>query len=344
MDGAVNETRQIGIVVIGRNEGERLKRCLQSLPVDLPVVYVDSGSTDGSVEFARSVGVDAIDLDMSVPFTAARARNVGWRHLFKIRPTIEFVQFVDGDCELHVGWIACAAKALSSEPQAAAVFGRLRERFPDRSLYNRICDREWDIPVGKADHCGGNSMMRLSALKAVEGFRDDLIAGEEPDLCLRMGQQGFHVRRIDCEMGIHDAAMFAFRSWWNRTKRSGFAYAEHIIRHGKSSIKTWRRQLASILVWSLVIPLINIVILRVIWPFDMMLIPIFLVVMFLIYGLQIVRIAIRKVFVGEALGFAVASAALLVLGKLPQFLGVLTCLSNHVFQRTHTVIEHRQST
>lgn len=337
MNGAV----KLGIVVIGRNEGQRLKRCLQSLPADLPVVYVDSGSSDGSVEYARSVGVIAIDLDMSVPFTAARARNVGWKYLGEITPTVEFVQFVDGDCELHASWIACAELALRSEPQAAAVFGRLRERFPDHSLYNRICDREWDIPIGIADHCGGNSMMRLSALSAVDGFRDDLIAGEEPDLCLRMKQKGFLVRRLDCEMGLHDATMFAFKSWWNRTKRSGFAYAEHVIRHGKSSIPTWRRQLASIIVWTLATPLIVLGLVIFARPFDIFMIPVFLAVMGLIYGLQIVRIAVRKLFAGEALSFAVASAGLLVLGKLPQFLGVVICCFNHLFRRTHIVIEHR---
>lgn len=339
----MNQACRLGIVVIGRNEGERLKRCLQSLPVGLPVIYVDSGSTDGSVEFARSVGVVAIELDMSIPFTAARARNVGWRHLCESTPSIEFVQFVDGDCEIHSDWIDCAETALRFEPQVGVVFGRLRERFPHQSLYNRICDREWDTPVGVADHCGGNAMMRLSALSAVEGFQDDLIAGEEPDLCLRLGQQGFLVRRIDGEMGLHDAAMFAFASWWNRTKRSGFAYTEHVIRHGNASIPAWRSQLVSILVWALALPLVVAGFAVMVSPPTTIIIIIFLAMTALIYGLQIIRIAVRKLLAGEDLGFAILSAGLLVLGKLPQLLGVLTCLFNHMFQRTHRVIEHRAS-
>ena len=40
---------QLGIVTIGRNEGERLRRCLSSVVGrGMPVVYVDSDSTDGS--------------------------------------------------------------------------------------------------------------------------------------------------------------------------------------------------------------------------------------------------------------------------------------------------------
>ena len=59
--------------------GLRLKRCLASLATGGPVVYVDSGSTDGSDAVrARESGADVIELDMSIPFTAARARNAGF--------------------------------------------------------------------------------------------------------------------------------------------------------------------------------------------------------------------------------------------------------------------------
>jgi len=48
----------IDAVVIGRNEGERLVACLASLGGEIRrAVYVDSGSTDGSVAAARAAGV-----------------------------------------------------------------------------------------------------------------------------------------------------------------------------------------------------------------------------------------------------------------------------------------------
>ena len=56
----------LAAVVIGRNEGDRLVRCLTSLKGQAaPVVYVDSGSTDGSVERARDMGAEVVSLDMS---------------------------------------------------------------------------------------------------------------------------------------------------------------------------------------------------------------------------------------------------------------------------------------
>ena len=42
--------RDLGAVVIGRNEGARLERCLDSLQGTVAcIVYADSGSEDGSV-------------------------------------------------------------------------------------------------------------------------------------------------------------------------------------------------------------------------------------------------------------------------------------------------------
>ena len=72
----------IGIVVIGRNEGNRLKiSLLSAIGENRTVVYVDSGSTDDSVQLAHSLGAKVIELDMSNQFSAARARNTGLFHL-----------------------------------------------------------------------------------------------------------------------------------------------------------------------------------------------------------------------------------------------------------------------
>ena len=223
----------VGLVIIGRNEGQRLRRCLESsLGHAAHTVYVDSGSTDGSVALARSMNVDVVELDTTVPFTAARARNAGVDRLRKLAPDTAYVQFVDGDCEINPAWWATASNCLDQRPDVAAVCGRRRERFPDASLYNRMCDLEWDTPIGDATECGGDSMMRLAHFTAVNGFDPTLIAGEEPELCLRLRQHGWKIERLDAEMTLHDAAMTKFSQWWRREKRSGYAFAEAAHRFG----------------------------------------------------------------------------------------------------------------
>jgi GT2 family glycosyltransferase len=246
---------EIGVVAIGRNEGGRLRRCLESVVGRAAaVVYVDSGSQDDSVAFARSLGVETLDLDLSVPFTAARARNEGLARLTRLRPEIAFVQFVDGDCEVVDGWLGRAAAELERRPDVAVVCGRRRERFPV-TLYNRLCDMEWDTPVGEAEACGGDALMRAEALRGVGGYSASLIAGEEPELCLRLRAAGWKVLRLDAEMTLHDAAMTHFGQWRRRAVRAGHAFAEVSWLHRTGPLRLWVRETRSNWFWGLLLPL-----------------------------------------------------------------------------------------
>lgn len=298
----------VGLVAIGRNEGERLKRCLRSaLPQVARLVYVDSGSTDDSVAFARGLGVEVVELDTSVPFTAARARNAGVERLTLVFPEVQFVQFVDGDCELHAGWVARAVSELEARPKAAVVCGRRRERFPDASVYNRLCDIEWDTPVGKALACGGDFMVRLDAFREVGGFSPDLIAGEEPDLCFRLRQCGWEIWRVDAEMTLHDAAMTRFSQWWQRNLRSGHATAEACSRRGHVEPRLYREVVSNV-AWSM----------PVTWP---------------VWPLLFWRVYQRR--------RDPAYAAFIVLGKLPHFQGQLKFWLDRVRGQRGALIEYK---
>ena len=247
---------KMGVVAIGRNEGERLRFCLSSvLPAVPATVYVDSGSDDGSTRMAIEMGANVLDLDMSQPFTAARARNEGLRLLLLRHPDIDFVQFVDGDCEIVPGWLDAAREFLKEHPSHAVVCGRRRERYPERSVYNRLCDEEWNTPIGDALSCGGDAMMRAPALQAVGGYRDSMIAGEEPELCVRLRQEGWRVHRLDRDMTLHDAGITRFSQWWKRTVRSGHAFAEGAWLHGDQPERHWVRESRRTWFWGVYLPL-----------------------------------------------------------------------------------------
>jgi GT2 family glycosyltransferase len=241
----------VGAVVIGRNEGVRLETSLRSSLRDVSgVVYVDSGSTDDSVSLARDLGVEVLQLDLSKPFTAARARNAGFERLMQLRPGLLFVQFVDGDCELQPAWIENALLFGRKNPKIAVFCGRRRERRPQATLYNRLCDMEWDTPIGPTAACGGDALIRVEAFEAVNGFDESLIAGEEPDLCFRMRRLGWSIERLDVEMTLHDADMTRLGQWWQRNVRSGYATAEAYHRRGDFEPEL-RRKLLSNALWSL---------------------------------------------------------------------------------------------
>ncbi len=240
----------IGIVIIGRNEGARLIACLKSAAGEGRVlVYVDSGSTDGSAEAARALGADVVALDMDKPFTAARARNVGAQR-FETQGAPALIQFVDGDCEIAPGWIETAAAFLRANPKLAAVCGRRREKFPERTIYNRLVDREWATPIGETQACGGDVLMRSSALADAGGYRDGLIAGEEPELCVRLREAGWRIHRLDAEMTAHDIAMTTLGQWLKRARRAGHAFAEVSYLHRGKPQQIWARETLRAFFWT----------------------------------------------------------------------------------------------
>lgn len=246
----------VGLVAIGRNEGERLRICLEAARAQgLPTVYVDSNSTDGSVALAKSLGAEVIELDMSIPFTAARARNEGAARLLQMCPDLKFIQFIDGDCELRSDWIEKALAAFDEHPKAAVICGRRRERYPNATPYNAMADMEWNTPVGKALSSGGDALILRKAFEEVGGYNPAVIAGEEPEMCVRLRARGYEIWRIDAEMTLHDAAMTRFGQWWKRTIRGGHAYAEGYHRHGAPLERFNRREVISNYVWAAAWPL-----------------------------------------------------------------------------------------
>lgn len=321
----MDRTTTVAAVIIGRNEGARLLLCLDSLAgrVDC-TIYVDSGSTDGSVAAAEAAGAKVLSLDLSRPFTAARARNEGLAALLGWGDSPEFVQFVDGDCEVRPDWPETARSFLLSHPDAAVVCGRRRERFPEASIWNRLIDQEWDTPVGEAEACGGDAMMRVAAFQQVGGFDDTLIAGEEPELCLRLRRAGWQVWRIDAEMTLHDAALTRFSQWWRRARRAGHAAAEGVLMHGRGPERYNVNRTIRAVFWGAVVP-ISAGVGAVITPWFGL--------VFLLWPAQVLRLRLR--------GETWTQAVFLVLGKLPEALGAMGAILDRVQGRRRGLIEYK---
>ncbi len=319
-------TPDVAAIAIGRNEGDRLVRCLASLTGRAaPVIYVDSGSTDGSLDAARTAGAEVVELDMSRPFTAARARNAGLARLEEIAPGGAFVQFLDGDCELQPDWIATARAALEAEPELAVVCGRRRERFPEASVFNRMIDDEWDTPIGEAIACGGDALMRRAALAEVGGYRDSLIAGEEPEMCFRMRAKGWRIARIDAEMTLHDAALTRIGQWWQRARRAGHAFAEGAALHGAGDERFRVRETRRALLWGAALPLLTLASLAVS--------PWLTLLLLLVWPAQVLRLNLR--------GMPWHRAFFLTFGKLPEAQGALGFHWGRLTGRRRGLIEYK---
>ena len=339
-----------GVVVIGRNEGERLRVCLDALVgLGATIVYVDSGSTDASIAMARARGIEVIELDMSTPFTAARARNAGFERMLRIDPGVRFVQFLDGDCEIADGWLDRAREMLENRPEAAVVFGRLNERYPGRSIYNRMAEIEWNVPIasaaveGTVPACGGNAMIRTEAFRAVGGFNPTIPAGEEPELCQRLRDAGWSIIAIEAEMAWHDSAILRFGQWGRRQLRIGYGSLDFSTRFGRGHDDVFRRQGRSARLWALG------------WPLSMLVGGCLATlsggavagwsavgIMALALPAQAVRIAVRnRTRAGTSRGVAMAYGVLTMVGKWFQMAGQLYYLRDRIAGRHARLIEYK---
>lgn len=319
----------VAAVVIGRNEGARLIACLDALQGQVArLIYVDSGSRDGSQQAARARGAEVLALDLAQPFTAARARNAGLQALSLAPP--DFVLFLDGDCILQPGFLPAALRAFARHPKAVVICGRRREIAPEASIYNQLCDLEWNTPLGEARACGGDALMLYPAIAAVGGYRADLIAGEEPELCQRLRRSGGQIWRIDAEMTLHDADMHRFGQWWRRARRAGFAFAEGAALHGAGPDRHWRAERNRALLWGLILPiaLLALMALDARAGFG-----------FLIYPAQILRLWHRSNLHPQ--GLRLKQAFFTTLGKFPEAAGALRYYLRKALRLGPKIIEYK---
>lgn len=315
----------IGVVVIGRNEGERLVHCLASLQGRAGrVVYVDSGSTDGSVAAARDTRAEVVELPLDVQFTPSRARNAGFFHLCNTGEAPDFVQFIDGDCALQPDWIETAVTFLRMHPDIAAVSGRRRERFPEATLWNYLTDLEWEKPAGETVGFGGDVMMRRVALEAVGGYNPPLFVGEEAELGIRLRRIGWRSWQLADEMTLHDVAMTQLRQWWHRARRGGYGYGEAVALYGAPPERHKVVESRRALFWGLAVPSVA-VLGAFVTPWTLLLL--------LTWPLQVLRLILR--------GTPLLQAVFLMVGKVPEALGILEFWIKRRLLRTAARIDYK---
>lgn len=330
----------IGVVIIGRNEGERLRLCLESVLKQSPaVVYVDSGSTDGSISLALSLGVVTIELDLAIPFTAARARNTGFNALIDAWPNICFVQFVDGDCVLLGGWLECAHSFLTKRPEVAAVAGRIKERRPNVSIYNKLGEMEWNfLGIGDVGSVGGIFLIRRDAFEDVKGFDVSVSSGEEPEMCQRLSFLGWLICRVEEDMALHDLSMTRFGQWWKRQVRNGYGGLDV---SGRFGLHRFSRNVLRVRFWSS-------------WPFLVVaffylghsfssssLGLVMALALFSLWPLQMARICLRTLKQGHPFRVAIAYAFFTMISFWPQMLGHLQLVVDRFKGRGIRLIEYK---
>ncbi len=326
----------VGIVVIGRNEGERLKTCLESVQkFGFPIAYVDSGSTDQSVQLARQYVSCVHQLDRSSPFSAARARNEGFDVLTQKFPNIQYVQFVDGDCVVAPSWFDGALAAFNKNPALALVLGHRKELKPELTIYNHLAAMEWNSPVGELTNFGcliGSFLIKVAVFRAMHGFKTNVIAGEDSELGVRMCLAGYKMKKIDCHMETHDANMLKFSQWWSRAVRAGHAIGQRAFINGKTTVKDCVKERKSTLIWGIAMPIL--------WLILLIIKPILSVFILMLYGILGLKVHLYCLKLGMSTKDALTYTFFIVVGKLANGIGLLKFYMN-TLKKQYVLIEYK---
>ncbi len=233
----VNMPPSLSVVVIGRNEGLKLARCLESvLAMDYPadgteLLYVDSASSDDSVEIARRYRARLIRLHGEYLCPAA-ARDEGWR-----QSSGDYVLFCDGDCAMEPDFVRQALPHFE-DPLTGCVFGTVRERQPEGCFYRRMNQEFW-INVrqyGPGPLIGGTHLWRRDLLEKLDGFNRKLLTMENADLGQRLSGDGFQTWHVPYPMSVHDLGSMTFADFARRAFRNGYGHLLYLCTAGGS----WR--------------------------------------------------------------------------------------------------------
>lgn len=338
----------VAAVLIAKNEGERFRRSIDSLVnLDLAaIVYVDSGSTDGSQLYAKEKGVDVIEMDLSqIPFTHSRARNEGFEHVSKNYNNVEFIQFLDGDCEVFPDWLNTAVAFLEEHPEFSSVCGKRLEKHPEQSIYNTQINMEWQGEYGEVLACGGDFLIRKDDFASVGGFDPEFINGEDPELFIRLKKKGLRFFRLDMPMTEHDVNMTEFRQWWTRSYRCGHGYAHIFDVHGKLPQKYRRKQVISSLVYGALLPFLLLAALFSMVLLDglMFKLTAFLTTVILLLYLRMILSAIRyRLKQGDSFKESFMYGIFTLIAKPAHFFGALTYLKKRMQGKGFEVIEYRK--
>jgi hypothetical protein len=202
---------------------------------------------------------------------------------------------------------------------------------------------EWNTPIGQTKSCGGDALIRASAFQEVGGYDPTVIAGEEPEMCVRLRERAWTIHRIDAEMTLHDAAMTRAQQWWTRCIRGGHAYAQAVAMHGDPPENFCRREVRSIELWAMVPPILTFVLIVTIALFGYPRWCWLGVAPLLAYPAMMAKVAMWRRTLGDPWRHAVSYGISVVLGKFPQHLGVRKFRAAQRRGVRNTIIEYKHA-
>jgi glycosyltransferase involved in cell wall biosynthesis len=183
--------------------GEAVSRSLSQgqKGLDVDVIVVDDGSTDGTAEAAGSAGATVIRQANAGP---ASARNRGWQ-----AATGEVICFTDSDCIPATDWLANLLQGFSDWRVGAAAGSydiANSDSWLARWVHREILERHERMPILVRAFGTYNVAIPRYVLEATGGFDPSYrrASGEDNDLSYRILKGGWHIAfRVEARVAHH---------------------------------------------------------------------------------------------------------------------------------------------
>lgn len=224
----------LSIVIIGKNADWSIGRLLNSIMLNTPaqatseIIYVDSASTDRTLEIVRGYPVKIVKLSSSYPLCASAGRFIGSQYA-----TGKYIAFFDSDMELAGGWLQLAMRTMDEQEKIGVVSGIIldAERTAESGL-----PKEAPSYLGNCltdiRYAGNAAMFRHEVLIAAGNWNPYLISDEEPELCLRIRHMGFRVVQLSLPVSCHYTYPFSeISTLLSRRKRRLFLGYGQVLRY-----------------------------------------------------------------------------------------------------------------
>ncbi len=192
----------ISIIIIGKNEGGKLIKCLESVSnlihsnkeILFEVIYIDSNSTDNSIVNARNFGDNIRIYKINGKTNAAIARNIGAK---EAKGDVLF--FLDGDMEVNITFLNHAVS--NGQLTYDVVTGHINDYiYNDEGIFQRVKLRTYkeNIPVELQiiNTLGGVFLIKKRIWNTIGGMRTKYKLNEDFDISFRLRKNKIKLVRL----------------------------------------------------------------------------------------------------------------------------------------------------
>lgn len=215
-------TPRVLIIIVNWNRKDYLRTCLASaLEQDYDnfrVMFIDNGSSDGSVEFVRNnyPQVEIIALDKNYEF--AKANNIGIRKA--LAEGAQFIALLNNDTRVEKNWLSELVKVMGSSPKIGICASKILKMdnpkildstghiFADGIVRDRgsgEVDRgQYDEQLEVGGACAGACLYRKEMLEKIGLFDESFgFNYEDAELSWRAYRWGWKARYVPQALVYH---------------------------------------------------------------------------------------------------------------------------------------------